>query len=126
MAATSEEHDNGAVLVVGPYGRRDQARFQHTVGYLLNMLVYKYEVGAKRMSEWSVSDIARESGRVIGETIERGANYPFSRLVRESGVGEAERLMDVMFVWQVRSVTDTVLSARDAVMRMKNTSGSSD
>ena len=39
--------DNGSVLVVGPYGRRDQARFQQTVGYLLNMVVYKYEVGSQ-------------------------------------------------------------------------------
>ena len=30
--------------------------------------------------------MAKESGRVIGETIERGGNYPFGRLVRESGV----------------------------------------
>merc|ERR1711991_485001 len=47
----SEAQDGGntddAVLVVGPYGRRDEARFQRTVGYLLNMLVYKYEVGGK-------------------------------------------------------------------------------
>ena len=90
-------NDEAVVLVVGPYGRRDQARFQQTVGYLLNMVVYKYD--ARRMSEMELSEMGRESGRVIGQAIERGGNYPFSRLVRESGVKEAERLMDVMFVW---------------------------
>ena len=92
-----EKQNDESVLVVGPYGRRDQARFQQTVGYLLNMVVYKYD--ARRMSEMELSEMGRESGGVIGLAIERGGNYPFSRLVRESGVKEAERLMDVMFVW---------------------------
>ena len=44
--------DGGAkddsVLLVGPYGRRDEARFQRTVGYLLNMLVYRYSSDEKK------------------------------------------------------------------------------
>ena len=41
----------------------------------------------------------RERTRDWSQTIEWGGNYPFGRLVRESGVQGAERLMDVMFVW---------------------------
>ena len=43
--------------------------------------------------------MARDSGRVISQTIEQGAMYPFARLMRECGVEDADRLMDVMFVW---------------------------
>ncbi len=38
------------VLVVGPYGRRDRSEDQETVGYFLNMLVYRYR-GASRLLE---------------------------------------------------------------------------
>ena len=98
-ANDDNDDDNDSVLLVGPYGRRDEARWQRTVGYLLNMLVYKYEVGLKGMAGWTLEEVARESGRVVAETMERGGMYPFGRLMREAGVREAERLMDVMFVW---------------------------
>jgi hypothetical protein len=96
----SEQEESASsddVLVVGPYGRRDMAQFQRTVGYLLNMVVYRYGRGAGARATWS--SLARESGRVIAEAIERGGNYPFSRLMREAGVENADRLMDVMFNW---------------------------
>jgi hypothetical protein len=46
-----------------------------------------------------LASLARESGRVVAETIERGGNYPFAWLMREAGVENAEHLMDVMFNW---------------------------
>jgi hypothetical protein len=101
-AAAAGEAGDGTtddVLVVGPYARRDEACFQRTVGYLLNMLVYKYEVGGKGMGGWSLEAVAAESGRVVGEAMERGGWYPFSRLMREAGVRGAEGLMDVTFNW---------------------------
>jgi hypothetical protein len=95
--ASRQMEDECDVLVVGPYGRRNMGQFQRTVGYLLNMLVYRY----KRSELWS-SDLvalAHESGRIVAEAIEHGSNYPFARLMREAGVENAERLMDVMFNW---------------------------
>jgi acyl-coenzyme A synthetase/AMP-(fatty) acid ligase/acyl carrier protein len=86
------------VLVVGPYGRRDMAQFQRTVGYLLNMVVYRYRAEALNASR-DLASLARESGRVIAEAIEHGGNYPFARLIREAGVENSDRLMDVMFNW---------------------------
>jgi non-ribosomal peptide synthetase component F len=88
----------GDVLVVGPYGRRDDERVQRTVGYLVNMVVYRY--GARALiGSASLEELARESGRVVAESIERGGHYPFGRLVRECGVVAGERLMDVTFDW---------------------------
>ena len=96
-AHRSMEEESGDVVLVGPYGRRDMAQFQRTVGYLLNMVVYRYR--AETLVQCDLVSLARESGRVIAEAIERGGNYPFSRLVREAGVENAERLMDVTFNW---------------------------
>ena len=96
MSGEGGNNSSNSVLVVGPYGRRDERRFQETVGYLLNMLVYKYEVAKLMVGEWS--EVGRESGRVVVETIEHGSGYPFSRLVREAGVEDAANLMDCMFV----------------------------
>jgi amino acid adenylation domain-containing protein len=88
-----------SVLVVGPYGRRDDERVHRTVGYLVNMVVYRY--GASVLLECaSLEELARESGRVVAEAIEHGGNYPFGRLVRECGLpGAGEHLMDVTFDW---------------------------
>jgi acyl-coenzyme A synthetase/AMP-(fatty) acid ligase len=98
MDDDEEEAGNSRdVLVVGPYGRRDMAQFQRTVGYLLNMVVYRYR--ADLLVGADLIGLARESRCVIAEAIERGGNYPFSRLVREAGVENSERLMDVMFNW---------------------------
>ena len=91
--------DEADVLVVGPYGRRDDERAQRTVGYLVNMVVYRYGKKALVESE-SLEELARESGRIVAESIERGGSYPFGRLVRECGVeGAGEHLMDVTFDW---------------------------
>jgi hypothetical protein len=73
------------------------AQFQRTVGYLLNMVVYRYK--SEALAGMDLVGLARESGRVIAEAIERGGNYPFSRLMREAGVENADHLMDVMFNW---------------------------
>src|SRR5437870_879498 len=32
------------VLLVGPYGRREEAKYQRAVGYFLNVVVYRYRV----------------------------------------------------------------------------------
>ena len=82
MEAGGEEADD--VLVVGPYGRRDELRHQRTVGYFLNMLVYRYPV--RRMVEhdaMGLVEMARASTQIIGTAMEKGAAYPFARLLRE-------------------------------------------
>ena len=97
-----EKYDDGRredVLVVGPFGVREKSRFRRTVGYLLNMLVYRYEVGSKGMVGWSLEELASESTRVILEATENGAMYPFGRLVRESGVRDATALSNVTFTF---------------------------
>ena len=63
MEEKGAEDEDGSVLIVGPYGRRDEERFQKTVGYLLNMVVYKYD--GRRMGEMRLAEMAKESGRVI-------------------------------------------------------------
>jgi hypothetical protein len=82
-----EEQDHD-VLVVGPYGRRDMAQFQRTVGYLLNMVVYRYKsealagAGLGRLG-------ARERARDCrGDRA--GRQLSVSRLMREAGVENAD------------------------------------
>jgi hypothetical protein len=95
--SSEESASNDDVLVVGPYGRRDMAQFQRTVGYLLNMVVYRYK--SEALVGADLVDLARESGRVIAEAIERGGNYPFCAADARGGRGERRPLMDVMFNW---------------------------
>jgi non-ribosomal peptide synthetase component F len=92
------EEEKEDVLVVGPYGRREGSEYQRTVGYLLNMLVYRYRA-ASALLERGLKELARESGRVIAETIERGSMYPFARLLREASVERSWLLGNVMFSW---------------------------
>ncbi len=97
-----DEDSLNDVLVVSPYGRRDQECFQGTVGYLLNMLVYRFPEAT--VCSWlgkPLNCIAQESSLLVCETIEKGGYYPFSELVRQCDVRDADRLLDVMFVWTV-------------------------
>ena len=102
-ASRQHQSDEDDILVVGPYGRRDSFDFQETVGYLLNTIVYRY-TNIKVQNCWAT--LAEESGRVIRTSIEKGAVFPFGRVVRECGVKNAQNLGDNMFVWADRGESD--------------------
>lgn len=62
------------------------------------MLVYKYEFDSSMID---LVKIGRDSGSVIEMSIRHGSMYPYGRVVRECGLEDGDRLMDVMFSWIV-------------------------
>ncbi len=90
-------------LICGPYGRRDNVSYSRTVGFLLNMVVFKYNFS--NFETMSFKDFLQASSRSVSITLEYGANFPFSVLVRDCGLKNSENLMNTTFAW----VTDQIL-----------------
>jgi acyl-coenzyme A synthetase/AMP-(fatty) acid ligase len=90
-----EEDEDGNILLVGPFGRREDLRFQRSFGFFSNMIIYKYEM----RKVMNVFDFMRESSKIIAVAIEKGGMYPFSCLIRDCDVKSGDSLMNIRFSW---------------------------